>query len=162
RARPVPGAGLARGRAGRLRGLPALPVGCRGRPVAVPPLPAPVEPAPLAGRTVRWDLGRPASRLGRDRAAGVRVAHAPLLAARAGRRPDPRRDAQPRAARIPRPLRRADRDRVAPLRRAVRAVRGAEPGDPAERAERPLAAAVAAALRADDLPALPRARRARR
>ena len=133
----------------------------RGRPVAVPARAAALEPAPLAGRAARRDLGRPARGLGRGRAARVRLAHARLLDAGAGRRPDPRGRAEPRGARLPRALRRAGRDRLAALRRAVRPLRGAQPGDPAERAERALAAALAAALRPDDLPALPRARRAR-
>ena len=68
----------------------------------------------------------------------------------------PVRDADPmrvaavnlEALRVPRPARRADRDRVAALRRSLRSLRSRQPGDPAERAERALAAALDAAVRA--------------
>ena len=81
----------------------------------------------------RRDLGRAARRLGRRRAARVRLAHAPLLARgrRAALGPDADRGDQPRVPRLPRALRRADRRRLAALRRALRAVRGAQPRDPA-------------------------------
>src|SRR5207244_10076348 len=61
-----------------------------------------------------------------------------------------------RAARVPRSLRCARGDRVAPVRHRIRFVRRAQPCDPAQRAELALAAALAAALRARDLSLLSR------
>src|SRR2546430_199062 len=83
------------------------------------PRPAPVEPASLARRPPGGDLGRPARRLGGRRAARIRLAHARLLDRRAGHRPDPGRDDQPRESRVPRALRRARRRGLAAVRRRL-------------------------------------------
>ena len=94
-----------------------------GDPWAVPARAEDLEPAPLSGRAAGRDLGRAAGRLGRRRATCVRLAHARLLDSGAGHRPDPGSDAQPGVPRLPRPVRRADRDRLEALRRALRAFR---------------------------------------
>ena len=144
--------------------LPARALARRRRSVGVRARGGNVEPAPLAGRPARRDLGRRARGLGRSRAARLRLELARLLDRGRARGLDAlaHRRAQPRAVRVPRALRRARRDRVARVRRALRAFRGPEPGAAAERPELALAAALAAALRARRLPVLPRARVARR
>src|SRR5581483_9435804 len=147
----------ARDRRSDLRGLPALPRRRARRPVGVRAGPGLLAAPPLAGRTARRHLGRPPLRLRGDRAARLRLAHAPLLDADLARRlrPHASRRGQPRGARLPLPVPLARCPRVAAARRGLRPLLPRQPGDSAQRPEPPLAAALAAAVRARALPRLP-------
>src|SRR5262249_46507227 len=153
--------GAARPGARRVLHLPAPALGGGRTRVRVPERAAPLAPF-LPGRPPRRCVGRTARRLcGRPAALGRRQ-WARLLALRA--RLDAAADGgrEPHQPRLPRPLRRAHRDRVAPFRRALRPVRGTQPGAAVELTERRLAARIAPALRPRRLPVLPGARLARR
>src|SRR5581483_527477 len=147
---------------GCVRALPALPRPAHRRRLVVRPLAGALAPAPLLRRAARRNLGRAAQRLGRSRAARERLAHPPLLDGGRGHRSDAGGGDQPRGARLPRPLRLAGDDRLAPLRRSLRPVLVRQPGHPSQRSQRQVAVALHAALRARRLPALPGARSRRR
>src|SRR5262249_3433034 len=93
-----------------------------------------------------------------------RVAHALVLVGRVRERQRPDADGvhQPVRLRVPRALRLAERDRLAPLRLRLRAVLLREPRHSADCAEQPLAAPFHAPLRPRRVPDLPRPRRDRR
>ena len=80
-----------------LRRVPAVPRDpARDDALRLRALAGLLEPAPLARRAARRHLGRAARGVGRRRAARLRLAHARLLDARPGHRPDARGRGQPR------------------------------------------------------------------
>src|SRR5207237_3817262 len=163
-AEPAPRLPRARFRAAPLRRLPALPLAEARRPAGLRPRGARsgLDSRHVVARAHGRDPRRSARRLGGRAAARVGLERPPLLGLRPRHSAAPRRGDQPGAARLPGPLRRADRRRLAALRRPVRALLHAEPGDPAEHARAALAAPFDPALRARRLPLLPRARLPRR